>query len=40
MADDLKLASGQPKDTSGVIASAVYAGGERVAEVPISDVGE
>jgi len=40
MADDLKLASGQPEDISGVIASAVYAGGERVAEVPIADVGE
>jgi magnesium transporter len=40
MADDLKLASVQPKDTPGVIASAAYAGGERVAEVPIADVGE
>src|SRR5918998_1546914 len=40
MADDLKLASVPPKDTPGVVASAVYAGGERVAEVPIADVGE
>src|SRR4028119_1307766 len=40
MADDLKLASGQPEDISGVIASAVYASGERVAEVAIPDVGE
>ena len=39
MADDLKLASVPPKDTPGVVASAVYAGGERVAEVPIADVG-
>jgi magnesium transporter len=40
MADDLKLASVQANDTSGVVASAVYAGGQRVAEVPIGDVGE
>jgi magnesium transporter len=40
MADDLKLASVQPLDTSGVVASAVYAGGQRVAEVPMADVGE
>jgi magnesium transporter len=40
MADDLKPASVQANDTSGVVASAVYAGGQRVAEVPIGDVGE
>jgi magnesium transporter len=40
MADDLKLAAVQANDTSGVVASAVYAGGQRVAEVPIGDVGE
>jgi magnesium transporter len=40
MANPLKLVSGQPKDTPGVVASAAYAGGKRVAEVPIEDVGE
>jgi magnesium transporter len=40
MVDALKLVSVEPKDTSGVVASAAYAGGQRVAEVPIADVGE
>ncbi|MBD2751067.1 magnesium and cobalt transport protein CorA [Microvirga sp. BT688] len=40
MADGLKLVSARPKDTAGVVASAAYAGGRRVAEVPIEDVGE
>src|SRR5688500_8817398 len=40
MADALKLVSARPKDTAGVVASAAYAGGRRVAEVPIEDVGE
>lgn len=40
MADALKLVSAQPADTAGVVASAAYAGGRRVAEVPIEDVGE
>jgi magnesium transporter len=40
MADALKLVSARPEDTPGVVASAAYAGGRRVAEVPIEDVGE
>ncbi|WP_404294608.1 magnesium and cobalt transport protein CorA (plasmid) [Microvirga sp. RSM25] len=40
MSDTLKIVSNQPKDTPGVVASAAYAGGRRVAEVPIEDVGE
>lgn len=40
MADALKLVSARPGDTPGVVASAAYAGGRRVAEVPIEDVGE
>jgi magnesium transporter len=40
MADALKLVSARPEETAGVVASAAYAGGRRVAEVPIEDVGE
>ena len=41
MANPLKLAANQPKDTPGVVASAAYAGGgQRVAEVPIEEIGE
>ena len=40
MADALKLVSARPGGTPGVVASAAYAGGRRVAEVPIEDVGE
>jgi magnesium transporter len=40
MANPLKLVSNQPKDTPGVVASAAYAGGRRVAEVPIDEAGE
>jgi magnesium transporter len=40
MADALKLVSARPGDAPGVVASAAYAGGRRVAEVPIEDVGE
>jgi magnesium transporter len=40
MADTLKLVSDQSKGTPGVVASAAYAGGKRVAEVPVEDVGE
>ncbi|GEO17762.1 magnesium transporter [Microvirga aerophila] len=40
MADALKFVSAQPKDTQGVVASAVYAGGRRVAEIPIGEAGE
>src|SRR5687767_1186686 len=40
MADALKLVSAEPEETAGVVASAAYAGGRRVAEVPIQDVGE
>jgi magnesium transporter len=40
MADTLKIVSNQPKDTPGVVASAAYAGGRRVAEVPIEEAGE
>jgi magnesium transporter len=40
MAKSLKLVSAQPKDTPGVVASAVYSEGRRVAEVPIAEVGE
>jgi magnesium transporter len=40
MVNLLKLAANQPKDTPGVVASAAYAGGRRVAEVPIEEIGE
>jgi magnesium transporter len=40
MAKSLRLVSAQPEDTPGVVASAVYAEGRRVAEVPIAEVGE
>ncbi len=40
MVDALRPVLTQPTDTPGVVASAVYAGGRRVAEVPITDVGE
>jgi magnesium transporter len=40
MADALKLVSTPTGETPGVVASAVYAGGQRIAEVPIEDVGE
>jgi len=40
MAKSLKLVLAQPEDTPGIIASAVYAEGRRVAEVPIAEVGE
>ena len=40
MADALKLVSARPGDSPGVVASAVYAGGRKIAEVPIGDAGE
>jgi magnesium transporter len=40
MKDALKLVSTQAKGTPGVVASAVYAGGQRVAEIPIGEAGE
>jgi magnesium transporter len=40
MADALKLVSARPGDTPGVVASAAYADGQKIAEVPIEDVGE
>jgi magnesium transporter len=40
MAKSFKLVLAQPRDTPGVVASAVYLEGRRVAEVPIEDVGE
>jgi magnesium transporter len=40
MADDLKLVAAHSDDPPGVVASAAYAGGQRVAEVAIEDVGE
>ena len=40
MADALKLVPVQPEATPGVVASAAYAGGRRVAEVPIAEISE
>jgi magnesium transporter len=40
MADALKLVSAQRTETPGVVVSAAYAGGQRVAEVPIKEAGE
>jgi magnesium transporter len=40
MANPLKLVSVQPKGMPGVVASAVYAGGRRVLEIPIEGAGE
>jgi magnesium transporter len=40
MANPLKLVSVQPKGMPGVVASAVYAGGRRVREIPIEEAGE
>jgi len=40
MADALQLVSAQSQDTPGVVASAAYAGGQRVAEIAIEDAGE
>ena len=40
MANPLKLVSVQPKGMPGVVASAVYAGGQRVLEIPIEEAGE
>jgi magnesium transporter len=40
MANPLKLVSAQPKGMPGVVASAVYAGGRRVLEIPIEEAGE
>jgi magnesium transporter len=40
MVNSLKLVSAQAKVTPGVVASAAYAGGRRVAEVPIEEAGE
>lgn len=40
MAKPLKLVSVQSKGTPGVVASAVYAGGRRVLEIPIEEAGE
>lgn len=40
MKDALKLVSTQAKGTPGVVASAVYVGGQRVAEIPIGEAGE
>jgi magnesium transporter len=40
MANPFRLVPNQPKDTTGVVASAAYVGGRRVAEVPIEEAGE
>jgi magnesium transporter len=40
MTDALKLVSVQPNDPPGVVASAAYAEGQRMAEVPIAEAGE
>jgi magnesium transporter len=40
MANPLKLVSAPPKDVPGVVASAVYAGGRRILEIPIEKAGE
>jgi magnesium transporter len=40
MTKSLRLVSAQPEDKPGVVASAVYSEGRRVAEVPIAEVGE
>lgn len=40
MVDALRLVPVQSGDPSGVVASAAYVGGRRVADVPIEDVGE
>jgi magnesium transporter len=40
MANSLKLLSAQSKSNPGVVASAAYAGGRRVAEIAIEDAGE
>jgi magnesium transporter len=40
MTNSLKLVSAPPDDTHGVVASAAYAGGRRVAEVRIEEAGE
>jgi magnesium transporter len=40
MANSLKLAPVQSKATPGIVASAVYTGGRRVAEIPIEEAGE
>ncbi|WP_445502721.1 magnesium/cobalt transporter CorA [Microvirga sp. G4-2] len=40
MTNSLKLVSAQPKATPGVVASAAYTGGRRVAEIPIEAAGE
>ncbi|MGF9757046.1 magnesium and cobalt transport protein CorA [Microvirga sp. 0TCS3.31] len=40
MTHPLKLVSDPPEAPPGVVASAVYVGGRRVAEIPIEDVGE
>jgi magnesium transporter len=40
MVDALKLVPVQSDDPPGVVASAAYTGGRRVADVPIKDVGE
>ncbi|HZA92724.1 MAG TPA: magnesium/cobalt transporter CorA [Gemmatimonadales bacterium] len=40
MANPFRLVPNQPKDTTGVVASAAYAGGRRVAEVPVEEAGE
>ena len=40
MAKSRRLVLAQPEDTPSIIASAVYADGQKIAEVPIEDVGE
>src|ERR1044071_1867538 len=40
MATPLKLVSVPPTNVTGVVASAVYAGGRRVLEIPIEGAGE
>jgi magnesium transporter len=40
MAKPLKLVTVPPKSITGVVASAVYAGGRRVLEIPIDEAGE
>ncbi|KLK93957.1 magnesium transporter [Microvirga vignae] len=40
MANSLRLVSVQSKATPGIVASAAYVGGRRVAEIPIEEAGE
>jgi magnesium transporter len=40
MTNSLKLRSAQPNGTPGVVASAVYLRGQRVADIPIEEAGD